>query len=72
MADLEQYSRINDVITGLDMKSRLYARTADPRGKVTQPDMDSADQQVIAFFNSKWIILDSMDIEVCRLSFWDL
>lgn len=57
------------VITGLDMKSRSYARSADPMGEVTQPDMDLVEQQVIAFLNSKGIILDSTHIGVCRLLF---
>ncbi|KAK7939950.1 hypothetical protein WMY93_003276 [Mugilogobius chulae] len=54
IADLEQYSRINDVvITGLDIKPRSYARAAASQGEPTQPDLDSTENQVITFLNSK-------------------
>lgn len=64
VADLEQYSRINDVtITGEDIKPLLHARATASKGEATQQDTDSAEQQVLAFLASKEITLYSSDIE---------
>lgn len=67
IADLEQYSRINDVVfTVLGINPRSYARAAAPGWEVTQSDMDSTQQQVMDFLDSKGITLDSTDIEACH------
>lgn len=69
VADLEQYSRINDVIvTGLRIKPRSYARavTTDNGGEPGEQDDRSAEQQVAAFFHSKGIEVDLNNIEACH------
>lgn len=69
VADLEQYSRINDVIvSGLETRSRSYARVAssvDGRESI-QPDLESIEQQVTAFFNNNGIPVNNNDIEACH------
>lgn len=68
IADLEQYSRMNDVvISGLDIRPRSYARAAAPGGEPTQQDFDSVEQQVISFLGSRGITVDSRDIEACHI-----
>lgn len=69
VADLEQYTRMNDVIvSGLKMKPRSYARAVttdhdrEPDGSVA----DSVEQQVSAFLQSKGIELDCNAIEACH------
>lgn len=67
--DLEQYSRINDVIiTGLKTKPRSYARalTASNGVELNDQDEESVEQQVITFLNSKGVILDKDSIEACH------
>ncbi|KAL7382808.1 hypothetical protein ABVT39_027930 [Epinephelus coioides] len=67
VADLEQYSRMNDlIISGLDIKPRSYARAASREGEVTEADQDSLEQQVIVFLDSKGITLDRNDIKACH------
>lgn len=68
MADLEQYSHMNYVIiSGLETRPRSYASAAaEEGGKPTKPDLDSLEQQVLAFFNSKEISVDSNDCEACH------
>lgn len=69
VADLEQYSRINDVIvTGLRIKPRSYARavTTDNGGEPGEQDDRSAEQQVAAVFHSKGIEVDLNNIEACH------
>lgn len=55
--DLEQYSRIDDmVISGLETTHRSYARAAagDRKGEdAPREEQHSLEQQVILFFNSK-------------------
>ena len=63
MTDLEQYSRINDVIiSGLRIRPRSFARAvATNNGSRTEPeeeDVASAEQQVVAFLQAKDIHLD--------------
>ncbi|KAL7401915.1 hypothetical protein ABVT39_006536 [Epinephelus coioides] len=69
VADLEQYTRMNDIIvSGLETRPWSYARAvagAD-EGEPTEPDMGSVEQQVTAFFHSKGISIDSTDIEACH------
>lgn len=68
LADLEQYTRINDlIISGLDAKPRSYARAvASGGGESTDQDLESVEQQVVRFMNSKGIVLDSKDIDACH------
>uniref|UniRef100_A0A1A8S4V6 Uncharacterized protein n=2 Tax=Nothobranchius TaxID=28779 RepID=A0A1A8S4V6_9TELE len=68
VAELEQYSRISDVIvTGLETKHQTYARAAaEERGEPPEQELRSLEEQVIAFFNSKGIEMDSKDIEGCH------
>ncbi len=69
VADLEQYTRINDVIiTGLHIKPRTYAQavtTADG-GEPDDLDVSSTEQQVATFLQSKGIQLDCDKIEACH------
>lgn len=70
VADLEQYTRINDVIiTGLQIKPRSYAAalsTNENGGMPSEQDVSSTEQQVFAFMQSKGILLDSDSIEACH------
>lgn len=67
--DLEQYSRLNDVIvTGLKIKPRSYAHAVSA-GSVEQPsepEVSSAEQQVVAFLATRDIHLDVDTIEACH------
>lgn len=70
VADLEQYTRINDiVITGLPIKPRSYARAVSA-GSEGEPgcelDASSTEQQVAAFLQSKGIALDYNQVEACH------
>ncbi|KAF3841553.1 hypothetical protein F7725_007415 [Dissostichus mawsoni] len=69
LEDLEQYTRINDVIiTGLKVRPRhmpgLWALT--PGGEPGELDDNSTEQQVAAFLQSKGIQLDCNNIEACH------
>ncbi|KAK5910563.1 hypothetical protein CesoFtcFv8_004387 [Champsocephalus esox] len=65
--DLEQYTRINDVIiTGLKVKPRSYARAvgADAGGEPGELDASSTEQQVAAFSprGYNWIAITSRHV----------
>lgn len=70
--DLEQYSRLNDVIvSGLEIKPRSYARALtsaelENGGEPTDAEVESVEQQVTAFFNNKGISINSDNIEACH------
>ena len=74
--DLEQYSRMNDlIISGLRTKHRSYARAAaasedTAAGRqgtdASEDDRESLEQQVLCFLESKGISVDSGDIEACH------
>lgn len=67
VADLEQYSMLNDImVSGLETKPRSYARAVRADEEPTEPDLDSLKLQVINFFDSKGIKMDSRDIEACH------
>lgn len=69
VADMEQHSRMNDiVISGLETRPRSYARavTATDSGELVDPAMDSVEQQVTAFFHSKGVSISNTDIEACH------
>ena len=67
--DLEQYTRINNIIvTGLRIKPRSYAG-AVARGdgeELNEEDANSVEQQVTAFLHSKGIEVKSTNIEACH------
>ncbi|KAL3988971.1 hypothetical protein ACER0C_013289 [Sarotherodon galilaeus] len=70
VTDLEQYTRIKDVIImGLKIKPRSYARAviADSKEQHGELDACSAEQQVAGFLQSKGIDLDSNNIKACHL-----
>ncbi|KAI9535998.1 hypothetical protein NQZ68_038405 [Dissostichus eleginoides] len=67
--DLEQYTRINDVIiTGLKVRPRSYAQAVntDTGGEPRELDASSTGQQVAAFLQSKGLQLDCNNIEACH------
>ncbi|KAL3991233.1 [histone H3]-lysine4 N-trimethyltransferase PRDM7/9 [Sarotherodon galilaeus] len=69
VADLEQYTRINDVIiTGLRIKPRSYARAvaADNVGGPGEEDVNSTELQVVTFLRSKGVEVDYNNIEACH------
>lgn len=69
VADLEQHTRINDVIiSGLNIKARSYARvlTAGEGGEPDELDVSSMEQQVAIFLQSKGVQLDCNNIEACH------
>lgn len=77
--DLEQYSRLNDIIvSGLDIKPRTYAKAAarpavkdrnGVRRSELPPDENdriSAETEVVAFLHSKGININADNIEACH------
>ncbi|KAL7381730.1 hypothetical protein ABVT39_010349 [Epinephelus coioides] len=68
VTDLEQYTRVNDVIsTEFQVKPRSYARAVTAgRGETTTELEVSTEQQVVAFLQSKGIELDGNNIEACH------
>lgn len=71
IAELEQYTRINVIITELSVKPWSYAQTVSGDsmgGTAGNAELDpvSTKQQVAAFLRSKGIALDSRDIEACH------
>lgn len=65
MSELEQYSRINDVVVSeLETTYRCYARvTATESWDPPEQEPLSLEQKVIAFFDSRGINVESKDIE---------
>lgn len=69
VAELEQHTRINDVIiTGLHIKPRSYARavTDDSGGEPSEQEVSSVEQQVADFLQTKGIEMDINKIEACH------
>ena len=65
--DLEQYSRINDlIVSGLQTKPRSYARAATMDALPTVSDIESLEQQVIICLGKKGIQIHTDDIEACH------
>ena len=68
VSDLEQYSRINDVIiSGLAVRPRSYLQAV--KGTTSEDGTDheeTTEEQVTAFFKSKNIDIDSGNIEACH------
>lgn len=69
VADLEQYSRLNDIIiSGLDIKPRSYSQAVKHQegGEHTGQESVSAEEQVAVFFQTKGITLDTNNVEACH------
>ncbi|KAJ8389954.1 hypothetical protein AAFF_G00112390 [Aldrovandia affinis] len=71
MADSEQYSRIDDVIiTGLKTKHRSYSRAAaknvDASLVPTEQETETLESQVLQFFESRNILVQSHNISACH------
>ena len=68
VSDLEQYSRMNDVIiTGLKIKPRSYSHALTKDKRVESPDHEeSTEEQVTAFLIVKNISIDKRNIEACH------
>jgi hypothetical protein len=69
VSDLEQYTRMNDVIiTGLVIKPRSYARALNGDASVVDSagHDDSAEAQVTAFLHDKQIAIDRRNIDLLR------
>lgn len=69
--DLEQYSRMEDVIiSGMSIKPRSYAKAAAVDGGETEErslvDQQTITEQVIQFFESKRIQMDPQSIVACH------
>ena len=76
VSDLEQYTRMNDVIvTGIYIKPRSYAKAVTGAATSASGDDDepserdaaSVEQQVAAFLQDKGIDMDCNDIEACHI-----
>lgn len=69
VAELEQYTRMNDIIiTGLKIKPRTYARavTTNNGEEPGELDVSSTEQQVATFLRSRGIEMDCDNIEACH------
>ncbi|KAJ8279327.1 hypothetical protein COCON_G00063930 [Conger conger] len=71
VADLEQYTRINDIIvSGLEIKPRSYAKavssTMSGEDASDERDLNSVENQVTTFLESKGIVIDRKNIEACH------
>ncbi len=69
LVDLEQYTRINDIIVaGLQIKPWSYARavTREVGDKQSEDNANMVEQQVTAFLHSKGIEVNKENIEACH------
>lgn len=69
MADLEQYTRMNDIIvTGLQIKPRSYAQavTGGDGEEQSEENANYVEQQVTAFLHTKGIEVNSGNIKACH------
>uniref|UniRef100_A0A087X4L0 L1 transposable element RRM domain-containing protein n=1 Tax=Poecilia formosa TaxID=48698 RepID=A0A087X4L0_POEFO len=67
VADLEQYSRINDVlITGLDIRSSYSQAVRGSRSDINSEHEATTKEQAIAFLQSKDIDIEKENIEACH------
>ncbi|XP_060765748.1 uncharacterized protein LOC132873941 [Neoarius graeffei] len=67
--ELEQYTRMNDIIvTGLQIQPRSYAGAVARRDgeELNEEDANSVEKQVLAFLHSKGIEVKSNNIEACH------
>ena len=73
--DLEQYSRLEDlIITGLATKHRSYARATATGGGAAEPggdespaeELQTLEEQVVKFFKSSDMPLESKNIAACH------
>ncbi|KAL7380709.1 hypothetical protein ABVT39_022653 [Epinephelus coioides] len=70
LSDVEQYTRMNDVIvTGLPTRPPSFAAAVKSRVEGSVPsdqDVDSAEQQVVEFLQHKGISINKENIEACH------
>ena len=71
VAELEQYTRMNDlIISGLKTRHKSYARAVSTEGAArdepTEAETESLEQQVVGFLEDKGISVASSDIEACH------
>ncbi|KAI3371622.1 hypothetical protein L3Q82_024189 [Scortum barcoo] len=69
VADLEQYTRMNDIIvTGLQIKPQSYARavTGGDGEEQSEENANHVEHQVTAFLHSKGIEVNNSNIEACH------
>lgn len=66
--ELEQYSCVNDVvITGIKIRPRSYARAvAADSGELSDQEIQSVEQQVVSYLQSRGIETDLEHIEACH------
>lgn len=66
--ELEQYSRVNDVvITGIKIRPRSYAcAVAADNGELSDQEIQSVEQQVASYLQSRGIETDLEYIEACH------
>jgi len=66
--ELEQYSRMNDVvITGIKIRPRSYARAvATNTGEPSDQETQSVEQQVASYLQNRGIEMDLEHIEACH------
>lgn len=69
VSDLEQYTRMNDVlITGLKIKPRSYAHAVNGEMRDESADRDdSTEAQVTAFLHDKNMSINRHNIEACHI-----
>ena len=70
--ELEQYSRLNDIIvSGLNIKPKTYARAAAQAvGHAMEPSEEekvTVEEEVVTFLHAQNIIIDKNTIEACHL-----
>lgn len=70
LCDLEQYTRMNDVIvTGLPTRPSSFAAAVRSKVQGSGPidqDLDSVEQQVVKFLQGKGISINEENIEACH------
>ena len=70
LSDIEQYTRMNDlIISGMKTRHKTYARVVSKEGagsEPTQAETESLEQQVVGFLEGKGIAVATSDIEACH------
>ena len=70
LSDIEQYTRMNDlIISGMKTRHKSYARVVSKEGAVSEPtkaETESLEQQVVGFLVGKGIDVATSDIEACH------
>ena len=66
--DLEQYTRIDDIIiSGLGVRHSSYANARETPDAASQDDIENVEDQVVGFFGSRGITVDKREISACHL-----